>query len=396
MNLALWLERAGRSHPRQPAVGLGERVVRSYGELAGRAARLATALRERFRLQPGDRVAIAAQNSIHYLDVLYATWHAGLAAVPANAKLRGAELGYILEHSQAKICFASSGIDAEIAAHAPAILERLVTIGSPEYATLFETDASPITLRQADDLAWLFYTSGTTGRPKGAMLTHRVLYWASHAYATEVDPIAAGDAILHAAPMSHGSGLYIMAHVARLGVNVVPESGGFDPEEIFRMLMRWLRPSMFAAPTMIRRILDCAAECDPARIRTLISGGAPLYVEEAIETLQRFGPHLAQIYGQGESPMTITTLSKQDIAAREHPRWRDRLASVGRPFACVDVMIADSHDRTVAAVESGEILCRGDVVMSGYWQEKGASAATLKDGWLHTGDIGTFDHDGYL
>jgi long-chain acyl-CoA synthetase len=196
--------------------------------------------------------------------------------------------------------------------------------------------------------------------------------------------------------MSHGSGLYIMAHVARLGINVVPESGGFDPEEIFRMLMRWLRPSMFAAPTMIRRLLDCAAECDPARIRTLISGGAPLYVEDAIETLQRFGPHLAQIYGQGESPMTITTQSKEDIAAREHPRWRDRLASVGRPFACVDVMIADPQDGPVAAGESGEILCRGDVVMSGYWQDKGASAATLKGGWLHTGDIGTFDHDGYL
>ena len=265
MNLALWLERAGRSYPGLPAVGLGERVVRNYGELAGRAARLATALRKRFRLQPGDRVVIAAQNSIDYLDVLYATWHAGLAAVPANAKLHGAELGYILEHSQAKICFASSGIDAEIAAHAPATLERLVTIGSPEYATLFETDASPIVLRQPDDLAWLFYTSGTTGRPKGAMLTHRALYWASHAYATEVDPIAPGDAILHAAPMSHGSGLYIMAHIARLGVNVVPESGGFDPEEIFRMLMRWLRPSMFAAPTMIRRLLDCAADCDLLR-----------------------------------------------------------------------------------------------------------------------------------
>jgi long-chain acyl-CoA synthetase len=177
---------------------------------------------------------------------------------------------------------------------------------------------------------------------------------------------------------------------------VVPESGGFDPEEIFRMLMRWLRPSMFAAPTMIRRLLDCAAECDPARIRTLISGGAPLYVEDAIETLQRFGPHLAQIYGQGESPMTITTLSKQDIAAREHPRWRDRLASVGRPFACVDVMIADSRDRSVSAGESGEVLCRGDVVMSGYWHDEGASAAALEDGWLHTGDIGSFDRDGYL
>ena len=218
-------------------------------------------------------------------------------------------------------------------------------MGSADYAALFQADATAIMLRQPDDLAWLFYTSGTTGRPKGAMLTHRVLYWASHAYATEVDPIMPGDAILHAAPMSHGSGLYIMAHIARLGINVVPESGGFDPEEIFRLFARWPRASMFAAPTMIRRLLDCAAECDPARIRTLISGGAPMYVEDTLEALERFGPRLAQIYGQGESPMTITTLSKQDIAAREHPRWRERLASAGRPFACVDVMIADAQDR---------------------------------------------------
>jgi long-chain acyl-CoA synthetase len=196
--------------------------------------------------------------------------------------------------------------------------------------------------------------------------------------------------------MSHGSGLYLMAHVARLGVNVVPESGGFDPEEIFRMFMRWRRPSMFAAPTMIRRLLDCAAECDPARIRTVISGGAPLYVEDAIEALERLGPCLAQIYGQGESPMTITTLSKQDIAAREHPFWRDRLASVGRPFACVDVTIAPPQDGPGSADGSGEILCRGDVVMSGYWRDESATAAALRHGWLHTGDIGSFDRDGYL
>ena len=122
MNLALWLERAGMSHGPRPAVGLGDRVVRDYADLAGRVARLAGALRQRFGLQPGDRVAIAAHNSIDYLDVLYAIWHAGLAAVPANAKLHGAELGYILEHSQARVCFASSDLEAAIAAHAPPTL----------------------------------------------------------------------------------------------------------------------------------------------------------------------------------------------------------------------------------------------------------------------------------
>src|SRR5262245_27966404 len=137
MNLALWLERAGRSHPGRPAVGLGTRVLRSYGELAGRVARLAGALRSRCGLAPGDRVAIAAKNSPDYLEVLYAIWHAGLAAVPANAKLHGAEFGYILEQSGARVCFASDGLDAEIASRAPSSLERLIVIGSAEYEKLF-------------------------------------------------------------------------------------------------------------------------------------------------------------------------------------------------------------------------------------------------------------------
>jgi long-chain acyl-CoA synthetase len=396
MNLALWLERAGQSHPRRPAAGQGARVALDYGDLAGRVARLAGALRDDLRLAPGERVAIVAKNSVSYLELLYAIWHAGLAAVPANAKLHGAELGYILEHSGARVCFVSEGLDAEIAAHAPKSLERLIVIGSPHYERLLAADSIAVVARAPDALAWLFYTSGTTGRPKGAMLTHRVLAVASHAYAMEVDPVAPGDPILHAAPMSHGSGLYIMAHVARLGVNVLPESGGFEPDEIFRLFGRWPRASMFAAPTMIKRLIDSAGECDAKNIRTIIWGGAPMYVEDALRALDRFGPRLAQIYGQGESPMTITTLAKEDIAGRDHPRWRERLASAGRPYACVEVMVADGDDRPVAAGDSGEILCRGDVVMPGYWQNAEATAATLKNGWLHTGDVGAFDADGYL
>src|SRR5262249_42923625 len=151
----------------------------------------------------------------------------GAAAVPINAKLHGAEIAYILDHSGARVCAASPGIDATIAPHAPETLQRLIVIGGHDYAALLAADAIAAEPRAADDLAWLFYTSGTTGQPKGAMLTHRVLSVASHAYAMEVDAVAPGDPLLHAAPMSHGSGLYIMAHVARLGVNVVPESGGF-------------------------------------------------------------------------------------------------------------------------------------------------------------------------
>lgn len=396
MNLALWLERVGSSHAEWPALGLGGRVLRRYGETAERAARLAGALRGRFGLAPGDRVAVAAKNSPDYLELMFGVWHAGLAAVPANAKLHGRELGYILENSGARVCFASDGLDAEIAPHAPPTLERLIAIGSSEYDALFAADPIEVWPARRDDLAWLFYTSGTTGRPKGAMLTHRVLAAASYAYAAEVDPVTPGDALVHAAPMSHGSGLYMMAHVARLGVNVVPESSSFEAEEIFHLFDAWPRSSMFAAPTMVKRLAECGAQCSPERIRTIIWGGAPMYVADALAALERFGPRFAQIYGQGESPMTITTLSKQEIADREHPRWTERLASAGRPFASVEVMVADAEDRALPPGETGEILCRGEVVMPGYWRNPEASAATLKGGWLHTGDLGVFDSEGYL
>ena len=395
MNLALWLYRAGLSHADWPAAASGTRVVATFGELAERAARLAGSLRERLRLSPGDRVAIAAKNTPDYIALLYGIWHAGLVAVPANSKLHGAELAYILEQSGARICFASPGIDSEIAAHAPGTLERLVTLGSAEYIALFTADAIDMVPRVPDDLAWLFYTSGTTGRPKGAMLTHRVLALASEAYAAEVDPITPGDCLLHAAPMSHGSGIYIMAHIARLGLQVVPESDGFEPDEVIALFNAWPRMSMFAAPTMIKRVVACPAECKADNIRTLIWGGAPMYVEDALAALDRFGPRLAQIYGQGEAPMTITTLSKEDIADREYPRWRERLGSAGKPYACCEVMIADGEDRPVKAGEPGEILCRG-VIMTGYWQNDEASTAALRGGWLHTGDVGVLDQEGYL
>jgi long-chain acyl-CoA synthetase len=396
MNLALWLERAGRSYRERPAVGHGTRVVLTYGALAERAGRLAGALRNRHGLNPGDRVVIAAKNAPEYVEMLYGVWHAGLAAVPANAKLHGREFGYILDHSGARVCLASAGLDTDIAAHAPASLERLITVGSADYAALFAADPIACVARAGDDLAWLFYTSGTTGRPKGAMLTHRVLAVASHAYLAEVDPTAPGEPILHAAPMSHGSGLYMMGNVARCAVNVVPESGGFEPEEIFRLFDTWPRSSMFAAPTMVKRLIECPADCNETNIRTIVFGGAAMYVEDALRALDRFGPRFVQIYGQGESPMTITVLPKEDIAARGHPRWRERLASAGRPFACIDVMVTDEDDRPLPPGETGEILCRGDSVMTGYWRDPEASARTLRGSWLHTGDVGALDADGYL
>lgn len=396
MNLAQHLENSARTYPHRPAIGFGDRLLFDYATLAGRVARIAGALSGRFGLGEGDRVAIVASNHPDYVAALYGIWHAGLIGVPANAKLHGAELNYILDHSGARVCFASPDLATVIEAHAPKTLEHIVILGGRSFETLLAADPAPLAPREPDDLAWLFYTSGTTGRPKGAMLTHRNLAAMAEAYVSEVDATSPGDPLLHAAPMSHGSGLYMVPSVMRAGVNVVPESGGFDAEEIFRLIDAWPRSSMFAAPTMIKRLVEHPAECRADHIRTIVWGGAPMYVEDTLRALERFGPRLAQIYGQGESPMTITVLPKGEIADYRHPRWRERLQSAGRPFACIRLAIANERGLAFPQGEPGEILCAGETVMAGYWMNGDATAAALRDGFLHTGDVGAVDEDGYL
>ena len=395
MNLANWLDRAGKAFPDNPAVAKATTTVQTYGELAERAAKLAGGLAA-LGLQPGDRVAICSKNRPEYVEAFYGIWWGGFGAVPANAKLHGAELGYILENSGARACLVGPELEDAIREHAPESLQNLVVFGSDEYEALFAGDAAAMATTAPDDLAWLFYTSGTTGRPKGAMLTHRNLYAMALAYHADIDPTGPTDAIIHAAPMSHGSGIYMVPHVLAAACHVVPASGSFEPEEIFRLADHWPGTSLFAAPTMVKRMTDCPAENPKAGFRAIVYGGGPMYVEDARAALERFGPCLAQIYGQGESPMTITVCNRATIADKSHPRWPERLASVGIVNSAVEMRIADEDDNTLPVGEVGEILVRGDAVMKGYWQNPEATAETLKGGWLHTGDMGVIDEEGFL
>jgi long-chain acyl-CoA synthetase len=396
MNIAHWLQRAGRAAPDRHALAVGARATATFAELAGFTGRRAGALRTAWALSPGDRVAVIAENDARYVKVLLAIWHAGCVAVPINAKLHGAEIGWILEQSGASLAIVSEKLSASVGAFAPKSLRGMLVLASPEWSRLTQHDPLDVADRSPSDPAWLFYTSGTTGRPKGAVLTHGVLSAMSQAYALEVDPVSPGDALLHAAPLSHGSGLYMMATVLRHGVNVVPESGGFEADEVLGLFGAWRGISMFAAPTMVKRLVAAPADCDPAGIRTIVWGGAPMYVEDAVKALDRFGPRFAQIYGQGESPMTITMLPKDEIADRAHPLWLHRLGTAGRPFGCIELRIAGDGDRPLPDGETGEILCRGPTVMPGYWQNDEANARTLAGGWLHTGDVGAVDAHGYL
>ena len=400
MNLAGWVDRNGRRLPDEPALADGERVHATWRTFAARTSAAAGGLRDSLALSTGDRVAIVMRNRPEYLEALFAVWHAGLVAVPVNARLHRDEIAYVLDHSgsSAVVTDEEHADDVESLVGTVDRLRATVLAPGPQWDRL--TRWAPVQLvdRAPDDAAWLFYTSGTTGRPKGATLTHRNLLMASLSYFADLDPVAHQDAILHAAPLSHGSGLYGLPHVARGALSVVPHSGGVDGDEIAALLARWPGLTMFAAPTMVKRLAGdpAIAAADLSHLKTIIYGGAPMYLADLEDALDVFGPRLAQIYGQGETPMTITALSKADHAQRDHPRWQDRMASVGFPRTDVEVRVVDQDDQQVPPGEVGEVVVRGDVVMAGYWEQPDASAETLRGGWLHTGDMGSVDEDGYL
>jgi long-chain acyl-CoA synthetase len=401
MNIAHLLLRAARTYPANAAVSRGDRLVTTYAGLAQRVMALSRGMRDELGLKPGDRAALVMTNCPEYIEILYAAWWAGLAAVPINAKLHAKEAEYILANAEASVCFVTSDLVSSMApleGNVPG-LHRVIEVGSSAYRSLFREGPNSAPHPAApDDVAWLFYTSGTTGRPKGVMIQHRNILAMTLCYFSDVDAIAPGDCVLHAAPLSHGSGLYNFPHVLRAANQVIPEQGHFDPPEIFALSRRWPGMTFFAAPTMVHRLVACARQHRPDLngLKTIVYGGGPMYLEDIKQALAAMGNRFVQIYGQGECPMAITVLPRSHISDHSHPRWEERLASVGFAQSAVEVRVGDAHDEPLPPGAIGEVLVRGDIVMKGYWRNPEASAETLRNGWLHTGDVGALDDDGLL
>ena len=229
-------------------------------------------------------------------------------------------------------------------------------------------------------------------------MTHGMLAAMTLTYFADVDPIGPRDAALYAAPMSHAAGIYNPMYVLKGARHVCPPSGGFDAAEVLDLSARLGSVCMFMAPTMVRRFTDVARSKDDRAegVRTIVYAGGPMYNADIIEAVDWFGPKFVQIYGQGECPMGITALSRADVADRGHPRWRERLGSVGRAQSVVEVAIGDEDGHILPTGETGEIMVRGRIVMPGYWRNPEADAKTLRNGWLMTGDVGALDADGYL
>src|SRR5574337_961154 len=313
MHVGHFLTRAALRDPDRPAWLEGELAI-SFREAEARVNRLARALLS-LGGQPGDRVAMLVPNCYQGLETLLAPMKAGMAVVPMNVRLHPGEHEYMLNDSGAFALIYGE----ELSTHLGQIrgnltgIKHFICIGRSapgdlayEQALDGQPETPPDPRIEPDDLAWIFYTSGTTGHPKGAMLTHRNLITMAEQFLLAINPARAGDVLLHAAPITHGSGLSIFHHIAVGAASAFPATRAFDPPRIFEAIQRYRATTMFLVPTMINMLLASPdrGKYDLSSLHTIFYGGAPMYVEQLLEAVRTFGPIFVQIFGQGVSPMT--------------------------------------------------------------------------------------------
>ncbi len=407
INLAYYLARSARHFGERDAVFHGDDVFK-YRELNERVSRLASALTAA-GLERGDRVGIITDTEPRGLECLLGPLRAGMAIVPIGPRLHPSEQSYILKDSGARALLCSSRFFAELSAAEdlmPTGIRAIVFDGKctglknvADYDALL-ADSAPVfedVEVDGNDLAWLFYTSGTTGRPKGAMLTNRNLHSMITSQLIENNPVGPDDRYAYLTALSHGSGLATFLQVARGAGHVFPVQRSFRPQQFYELVARHRVTAAQMVPTMIEMLLNDASwkEHNISSLRTIAYGGAPMYVERIKAAVATFGPIFVQTYGLGEAPRGITCLTKRDHAAIG-PSGEKRLGSAGRESFNVQVRVVDVNDQPLGVGGEGEVVVRGDLVMRGYWNNPTATAETLRNGWLHTGDIGYFDRDGYL
>jgi len=398
MNLANWLVDIAEKHPKKEALLKGEYCSADYATFRARSSSISDYLENVLGLKKGDRVTIFLANSTEYLEIIYAVWFLGGVVVPINSKLHIDEALWIINDSDSKVLFT----DEKSIFNDRAYIQLKLTVISTTEKSFYElysfsSNCSPIKINK-NDLVWLFYTSGTTGSPKGVMLSSKNLQAMVEGYLSDVDTVSSSDTSLYSAPMSHGAGLYNVIFVKFGARHSVPISGRFDPLEVLKLSLKLKRVCMFLAPTMVNKLVR-QAEINMSSaegIRTIIYGGGPMYLADIIHAVKIMGPRFVQIFGQGECPMAISALKRDEISDRESWNWRERVSSVGRKQSVVDVAIKDPNGNVLPVNHIGEICVFGAPVMLGYWNNPTATIGTLIDGWLKTGDLGRIDPNGYI
>jgi fatty-acyl-CoA synthase len=387
VNIAYLLRR--RAAVRPGAVALvceGERI--SYGELEERSNRVAAALREA-GVAKGDRVGLLLTNCPEFFEIFFACAKVGARMVPINFRLVAAEVAFVLEDSGSGVLFHSAEL-AETAAGAAGEGVRRIGIGA-EYEAFRDgasPDPAPCDADLDDDVA-IIYTSGTTGRPKGAVLTHGNLLHTSINQIVDFE-VTARDRTLVAAPLYHVGGMLILTLPTLHVGGTVHLHRAFDPAAVLAELAAERIVTVFLAPTMWKMLLERPGldDLDLSALRLCVSGGESLPVAIIERLLAAFGDGFVEGYGLTEAASCTSVLRSRDLLTKP--------GSVGLPFVHNAVIVADEDGAPLPPGEIGEILQSGPTVMRGYWRRPDATAEVMRDGWLRTGDLGTFDEDGFL
>jgi acyl-CoA synthetase (AMP-forming)/AMP-acid ligase II len=378
----------------------------TFEEVHKNSNRLANAL-FKLGLEKGDRVSFLLANSIHSVEIDFAMLKSGLVRVPLNTRLSEEEQFHMIMETDSKgILFTE-----EFADRVARLRERLSNVslfcqvdGAAKYdwiIPIYEemkavTDNDPIIPLTEEDYATLQYTSGTTGKLKAAI--HTQGSWA--AMATNILstlPIEKGDIMMHAAPLTHASGILVLPHWIRGAANAILPT--FHPQEFLQAVEELKPTTLNLVPTMIVMILSHPKVENYSfdSVRSLIYGASPMPREALKRGLELWGPKFIQYFGQTEVPLILSILPVEDhILALEDPDYYDRLLSCGRPTITTEVKIVDEDGQEVPQGEIGEIVVSSSQAMSGYWKEESLTAETIKGKWIYTRDMGYLDQEGYL
>jgi long-chain acyl-CoA synthetase len=407
MLLQLALKRAVSLFPNRTATIFNTRR-QTYRELSARTHAFASAL-QNLGVKRGDRVAIYMLNCPQFLEAVYACFEIGAVIVPLNTRLAPDELVFIINDAEcmAFIC------DQPLLSHAVAFKQRIegiqifIAIGSADgfedYESLMAKNLNnPTSLKidssaSEEELVGLFYTSGTTGLPKGVMLSHRNL-WMNAMHTLAIRAPEPNAIFLHAAPMFH-----LATFPAIINNTVIGGSHAilqkFDLKVLMEIIERDRVTSVMLVPTMINFLINHPdiGKYDLSSLRRITYGASPMPVELLKRAMRALpGVEFFQSYGQSEASPLLTALTPEDHITEGPEEVTRRLASCGRPVIGVEVEVVDDKDRPVKPGEIGEITARGPNVMMGYWKRPDETEQTLRGGWLHTGDMAMIDEDGYI
>jgi long-chain acyl-CoA synthetase len=397
MDYSYLVNRTVRRHGPRTAITVGD-TTRSYDEIVDRGRRLGNALAAH-GIAKGDRVGVLLGNCAEYMEIDIGLAEFGYVRVSLNTRATAKQQVEVLKDARPRVLIYGEDFSTRVASLRQSIdVELAITIGSHDgpgidYEHLLgrAPNAPPSASPRSDDLYCLFYTSGTTGRPKGVMLTHRAYVSVALSLLLEFGPVKPGDAIVLTQPLSHGGGFFMLPWFLCGGHCVVMPR--FDAGKTLELVARHAAKVLKVVPTMLLQILSSGAYRDDlASLRQVIYGASPMPAARMAELLDRFGPVFVQLYGQAEAPMCITVLPRED-----HVRDQGRLlSSAGRPWLNAEVRVVDDNGRDLGVGEVGEVIVRGSHLMAGYWEQPGLTNEVLIDGYVHTRDMASVDDEGYV